>query len=101
MLVQVNARLLKNQIQSAQARVAELADAQDLKSCEGSPSCGFESHPGHFEDARPTGLSADGVFPAEASTCSKIPPNCARRCARGKLTPTHSNSLQPTQANLT
>ena len=30
------------------ARVAEQADAQDLKSCGGSPPCGFDSHSGHF-----------------------------------------------------
>ena len=71
-------------------------NAQDLKSCEGSPSCGFESHPGHFEDARPKGLSADGAFPAEASTYSKIPLIVPELCPRG----TNSNSLQPTQAKI-
>ncbi len=28
-------------------RMAELADAQDLKSCEGNPSCGFKSRSGY------------------------------------------------------
>ncbi len=30
------------------ARVAELVDARDLKSCVPKGTCGFESHPGHF-----------------------------------------------------
>ncbi len=30
------------------ARVAELADARDLKSWGPHGPCGFESHPGHF-----------------------------------------------------
>jgi hypothetical protein len=29
------------------ARVAKSADAKDLKSFGGQPSCGFKSHPGH------------------------------------------------------
>ena len=32
-------------------RVAELADAQDLKSCGGYPPCGFESRLGYFADS--------------------------------------------------
>src|SRR5262249_48662040 len=33
-------------------RVAELADALDLKSSEGQPSCGFESRLGHSKELR-------------------------------------------------
>ena len=32
---------------SDRARMAKLADAQDLKSCGGFPPCGFDSHSGH------------------------------------------------------
>ncbi len=46
MLVQACTNLLRNQIQSARARVAELADAQDLKSCEGFPRVGSSPSPG-------------------------------------------------------
>ena len=32
----------------AKARVVELVDTQDLKSCSPQRECGFDSRPGHF-----------------------------------------------------
>ena len=34
------------------ARVAEQADARDLKSCVPKGTCGFDPHPGHFSKWR-------------------------------------------------
>ncbi len=39
---------LQNDIVVARARVAEPADARDLKSLSPRGECGFDSHPGHL-----------------------------------------------------
>ena len=44
----VRCRIDENQLAyNDLGRMAELADAQDLKSCEGNPSCGFKSRSGY------------------------------------------------------
>ncbi len=46
-------------------RMAELADAQDLKSCEGNPSCGFKSRSGYLS-------GNDLQLSPVVSTCSSV-----------------------------
>ena len=63
------------------AGVAELADARDLKSCEGHPSSGFEARPRQVEAGTDRQQSAaDADIPrrnktAAAESVSVCPPN--------------------------
>ena len=53
------------------AGVAELADAQDLKSCDPKGSCGFETRPRHLESST-YGDQAAGRRPAAPPTLAKV-----------------------------
>lgn len=71
---QVSARTMPS------AGVAKLADARDLKSREGQPSCGFDSRPRHLESATyrkpPTArrprLSPNSHYPASAIRAGRL-----------------------------